>query len=229
MSEAVLEHVLLIPLLNRFDLRPGLSDKSVELLCQEKGLDPDFMVYVLNSYLYPQYNGTLNPGPEHVDLIAEYLHLTNHYYRHSQLPNVEVHLKSFIRNSGENPSLQIVLRFLNELGEEMEQQILRDERHLLPALREISKSLREGRRPAMIEFEEIDDLSRCEALVEDIMRVMVRHLKGDYDVNLCFAVLFSLSALKKDLACNNRLRERLFLLLSRGANATEPLTRSTHE
>ena len=38
---------------------------------------------------------------------------------------------------------------------------------------------------------------------------MVKHLSGDYDENLCYAVLFSICSLEKDIKQHNRIRYRI--------------------
>jgi regulator of cell morphogenesis and NO signaling len=40
---------------------------------------------------------------------------------------------------------------------------------------------------------------------------MVKHLSGDYDDNLCYAVLFAISSLEKDIKQHNRIRYRILV------------------
>ena len=41
--------------------------------------------------------------------------------------------------------------------------------------------------------------------------MFVIHLKGEYDVNLCHAVLVAIMTLQKDIKQNNRIRYRILL------------------
>ena len=52
MSEVVEEHPSLIPVINRFGIRLGLGDKSVKAICEEYRLDTDFLLTVINTFLY---------------------------------------------------------------------------------------------------------------------------------------------------------------------------------
>ena len=54
---------------------------------------------------------------------------------------------------------------------------------------------------------ESEDL--IEDKLNDLINMFVLHLKGNYDINLCQAVLISIMALKKDINQNNRLRYRI--------------------
>ena len=55
MSEVVEEHPSLIPVINRFGIRLGLGDLSIQTLCEEHGLDTDFLLVVINTFLNEEY------------------------------------------------------------------------------------------------------------------------------------------------------------------------------
>ena len=40
---------------------------------------------------------------------------------------------------------------------------------------------------------------------------MIKHLTGVYDENLCYAVLFAIDALGRDIRQHNRIRNRILL------------------
>ena len=48
-----------------------------------------------------------------------------------------------------------------------------------------------------------------EALLADLKSIMVKHLYGDYNENLCYAVIFAISSLEKDIKQHNRIRYRI--------------------
>ena len=47
--------------------------------------------------------------------------------------------------------------------------------------------------------------------LHDIKSVLVRHLRGTYDPNLCYAVLFAVSAFEKDMRLHERIRHRILI------------------
>ena len=55
-----------------------------------------------------------------------------------------------------------------------------------------------------------------EALLADLKSIMVKHLSGDYDENLCYAVLFSICSLEKDIKQHNRIRNRILRPIADG-------------
>ena len=48
-----------------------------------------------------------------------------------------------------------------------------------------------------------------EALLADLKSIMVKHLSGDYNEKLCYAVIFAISSLEKDIKQHNRIRYRI--------------------
>ena len=48
-----------------------------------------------------------------------------------------------------------------------------------------------------------------EALLSDLKGIMIKHLSGDYNENLCYAVIFGISSLEKDIKQHNRIRYRI--------------------
>lgn len=55
LSEVVEEHTSLIPVITRFGIRLGLGDKSVIQICDEYGIDTDFFLIMVNTFLNEEY------------------------------------------------------------------------------------------------------------------------------------------------------------------------------
>ena len=55
------------------------------------------------------------------------------------------------------------------------------------------------------------ELANIEEKLNDLINMFVIHLKGEYDVNLCHAVLVAIMTLQKDIKQNNRIRYRILL------------------
>ena len=94
------EHNELIPVLNRFGLRIGVSDKTVGDLCEEFQPNPDFILTVLNVYLDESYSPDASLPLFDAESIADYFRHTVENYIHDLVPNIEVHLNALIATSG---------------------------------------------------------------------------------------------------------------------------------
>ena len=53
--------------------------------------------------------------------------------------------------------------------------------------------------------------AEMEAKLHDLLYFFVVHLRGDYDSNLCMAVVSAVFSLEKDYSQNNRIRNRILL------------------
>ena len=58
-----------------------------------------------------------------------------------------------------------------------------------------------------------EDNDNIEDKLNDLINMFVIHLKGEYDVNLCHAVLVAIMTLQKDIKQNNRIKWFLLLLI----------------
>jgi regulator of cell morphogenesis and NO signaling len=127
--------------------------------------------------------------------------------------NIERHLGSFISMSTPgNPTLGLIGRFFSSFKEELIARIEKDDKIWFPYCMSLSKKL--GKEPAgTIDGLQITSEQRTEdtieALLADLKSIMVKHLSGDYDENLCYAVLFSICSLEKDIKQHNRIRYRI--------------------
>lgn len=216
LSHVVRKYVVILPMLNRFDIKLGLGEENVHAVCQDKGIDVDFFLHIANSFIDPTYLKRVRLTAVYPKLLADYLKKTNLFYIHAQVPNIEVHLRPFIMNSKENASLQLLERFLGEFKRELLSRIQYDNETLIPYFLKLSGQLGEEINQITLEkYEGKVLIDKSEGLISDIQDVMIKHLSGDFNDNLCYAVLFALSMIEKDLSSNNRLRQRIFFPMLR--------------
>ena len=212
MSEVVEAHTSLIPVLNRLGIRLGLKDKSIRQVCEEHQLDVDFLLVIINTFLNEEYFPEKRLKAFHLSQIIDYLNKTNHYYLRYQIPNIARHLELFIAQDGSaNKTLALIGRFFQSFKERLMAQIEKDEREWFPYC------LALGRQWATAVFMEDEeclgdveaDEENVEALLADLKSIMIKHLSGEYNENLCYAVLFAISSLEKDIKQHNRIRYRI--------------------
>lgn len=216
LSAAVEEAPSLIPVLNRFGIRLGLGDKSVREVCREYGLDTDFLLTVINTFLNEAYFPEKKLQTFHTSQIVDYLTKTNHYYLRYQLPNIERHLGLFLSQSAPgNQALAPIGRFFASFKDELVARIECDEKKWFPYCLSLSAGLERTIESGSCEALALDSPDefaaddRIEALLGDLKRIMIKHLSGDYNENLCYAVIFAVNSLEKDMKQQNRIRYRI--------------------
>lgn len=223
LSEGIFLDSSLIPVIYRFGIALGVGDKTVEEICEQKKLSTGFFLAIINTFLNASYI------PEDVEdifetkILLDYLEKTNDYYSRVQLPNIERHFKLLIERSPADNNLENIFTFFMEMKEDLECGIVSDHSDWFPKIRRqiedtiyVSDSvnvdienyfsmLPEGLGNAFLDFNNVEEK------LNDLASIFVVHLKGEYDRNLCMAVVNSIFHLRKDVNQNNRIRNRILL------------------
>ncbi|GAB6012045.1 LuxR C-terminal-related transcriptional regulator [Viscerimonas tarda] len=185
LSDLIAEYHFLVPVINRFGIKLGLEDKTVAHICTRYSLNEDFFLAILNTYLNEDFFPEKKLQKFDIILVTDYLRKTDMHYINAYLPNLEKHLNAFIAMS-DSGSKQ--LKLLNKLFAEF-------------------KSEFQNRMSGIEKYMEEDDLSYI--LLLDMKNILIKHISGTFNENLCYAVLFSVDSLQADLAKHNRIRDKI--------------------
>lgn len=210
LSEVVEENPSLIPVIHRFGIYLGLGDAQVGEICRKLNLDTDFFLTMINTFLNEDYFPEKKLQGFHISLIIDYLTKTNRYYRRHQLPNIERHLRSFISMSDpDNHSLELIGRIFDSFKDGLLKRIQKDEQEWFPYCVALSARQAKERLLPLAADGADESEDAIEALLTDMRHIMIKHLTGEYDENLCHAVIRSVSTLSRDIKQHNRIRYRI--------------------
>lgn len=180
LSQTLAQHHILIPIVNRFGIRLGVGDKTIESICKEKDLNLDFILTILNVYLDEDYVPKDKMAQFNLEPVASYFNETIQNYLQSLVPNIEKHLHAFIALSDStNSELHVLQKVFLQFKEELTQHLEKGLNHL-------------GDYP--------------HELLHDIKSILIKHVSGNFNQNLCYAVIFSVGSLESDLIIHNRIR-----------------------
>lgn len=208
LSAALEQYPTLIPLISRFGIRLGLGDKSVAAVCAEHGIDAGFMLALMNTYLFEEYFPEQKLKSFHVSQIVDYLSKTNAYYLHYQLPNIERHLRSLIASGGAgNKNLTLLGRFFTTFQQSLTEAIEYDTREWFPYCLALSNG--EAVCVDVPVVPQPEDEDPAVSQLRDLISIMVRHLGGEYNDNLAYAVIFAVGSIERDIRQHNRIRNRI--------------------
>ena len=183
LSKILAQHHILIPIVNRFGIRLGVGNKTIENICDEQDLNIDFILTIMNVYLDENYTPKNNLTQLDLETIANYFNETIKDYLQSLVPNIEKHLHAFIALSDpNNKELRILQKVFVQFKEELTQHLEKGLKHT-------------GAYP--------------HELLLDIKSILIKHVSGNFNQNLCYAVIFSIGSLESDLIIHNRLRNSI--------------------
>ncbi|MCH4155703.1 MAG: helix-turn-helix transcriptional regulator [Muribaculaceae bacterium] len=226
LSDIVLSDVSVITVLNRFDIFLGVGDKTVNEICREKRLDVNFLLAIINTNVSDEYFPETALKSFKASEIIEYLKKTNNYYLQFQIPNIERHFNSFINHSiNDNNNLELMRNFFLEVKRQLIDRINDDNSRWFPEILRLESSLKSSKlslNEVEISFDD-DGSDSIEDKLSDLISMLVRHLSGDYDLNLCLAVIVALVNIEKDIRQNNRIRNRILKPLTNALVAVNSL------
>ena len=183
MADVLARHNELIPVLNRFGIRIGVREKTIQKICLEHHLNPDLILTVLNVYLDDTYVPESSLTLFDAEPIADYFRHTVENYLHALVPNIEVHLNALIATAGtENKELDMLRMLFLKFKERMTNYLQKN-------------------------AEYSDDFP--DDLLHDLKNILIKHLSVEHNQNLSYAVIYSLHAFEKDLLAHNRLRNKV--------------------
>ncbi len=183
LAQVLAQHHILIPIVNRFGIRLGVGDKTIVSICDEHDINIDFILTIMNVYLDESYIFDSNLTQLELEPIATYFNETIQNYLQSLVPNIEKHLHAFIALSDpNNKELRVLQKVFFQFKEELTQHLEKGLKHT-------------GAYP--------------HELLRDIKSILIKHVSGNFNQNLCYAVIFSVGSLESDLIIHNRLRNSI--------------------
>ena len=205
LCEVIVDEPSVVPVINRFDIVLGVGDRTIKSICKEKGIDTSFFITILNAFIHESFflenvTGAFNAGD-----VVDYLRKTNNSYVRNQLPNIERHFAALISRSDSNNNLPLLFNFYREVKTEIERRIDSDNQWFdaIISAEQSNSEVSVAGNAVQAESDSIEDK------LSDLINMFVIHLRGDYDRNLCHAVLFAVISLEKDIRQNNRIRNRV--------------------
>lgn len=205
LCEVIVDEPSVVPVINRFDIVLGVGDRTIKSICKEKGIDTSFFITILNAFIHESFflenvTGAFNAGD-----VVDYLRKTNNSYLRNQLPNIERHFAALISRSDSNNNLPLLFNFYREVKTEIERRIDSDNQWFdaIISAEQSNSEVSVAGNAVQAESDSIEDE------LSDLINMFVIHLRGDYDRNLCHAVLFAVISLEKDIRQNNRIRNRV--------------------
>lgn len=205
LCEVIVDEPSVVPVINRFDIVLGVGDRTIKSICKEKGIDTSFFITILNAFIHESFflenvTGAFNAGD-----VVDYLRKTNNSYLRNQLPNIERHFAALISRSDSNNNLPLLFNFYREVKTEIERRIDSDNQWFdaIISAEQSNSEVSVAGNAVQAESDSIEDK------LSDLINMFVIHLRGDYDRNLCHAVLFAVISLEKDICQNNRILNRV--------------------
>ncbi|MFO7869358.1 MAG: hemerythrin domain-containing protein [Bacteroidales bacterium] len=210
----VREDCLILPVLNRFGIQPGLQDYTIEEICTTKNINIDFFLAIINTYLYPHYFPQKELTSFNPELIISYLLKTHEYYTEYMIPALDKSFQSLLDNTSSESDIHLIQKLYENFKHEFLAHNQSEEDSLFPYIKKmmLSPSIADGRLTHETfekEHLQIDDK------INDLKNLLLKYIQSDYDTNLYNEFICKLSILEKDSHDHSRIEDAILLPIAR--------------
>ncbi|MBN2486450.1 MAG: hemerythrin domain-containing protein [Bacteroidales bacterium] len=221
LADAIHENIFLLPVLNRFDIQLGFGNKTVEQLCAEKGVNMQFFLEIVNSFLDKDYfpQSELQSFP--IRLIIDYISRSHTFYLKYKLPQIEGLIVKLLENAepSNKKAYSLIRGFFEEYARELIVHIEKEEDFVHPYILAIddayNKNLVTPEIIMRVKQESInkyaDGHDNVEDKLFDLKNLIIRYLPPAADYTLSNAILYDLFRLERDLNDHARIEEKVLV------------------
>jgi regulator of cell morphogenesis and NO signaling len=208
----------LLPIVNRFGIRLGFGDQSLDDICLNHGINAGFFIEILNTYHDPDYF----PRERFLDfplpLIVDYLKKTHQYYYTFYIPEIEKQLNELIASAPGENNLSLLTRFYLKFKMELHEHLQYEDKFTFPyvlhlhAVAEHSDPLINSEflpEKSIIEFEETH--SNVDSKLLDLKNIIIKYLHADYDNDKCNSLITTLFNFEDDLRDHSRIEDKIMV------------------
>lgn len=201
----------LLPVINRFGIRPGFKDKTVAEVCDEKAIDSNFFLALINTYNNPDYfpeEELLSFSPL---LIIDYLRKTHEYYLNYFLPKLELLLGRLVgEHTGGNQDLKMIVTFYEKYKSELLLHIRDEEENVFPVMIDLyQKKGGENRKRKAISFKK--EHTNVEMKLSDLKNLIIKYLAPTYTDDDFNEFLSTLFRFEKDIIDHARIEDNILV------------------
>ncbi|MFK5857550.1 MAG: hemerythrin domain-containing protein [Bacteroidota bacterium] len=210
----------LIPVISRFDIMLGFGDGSIEVICNEKEINIDFFLTILNSFHDPQYLDKTYLQSFSVTILIDYLQKAHSYYLQNKIPEIE-YLIDEMATEGEvgDESHSLLQKFFEEYKTELVKHIEREEKRVYPYVIELENAVN-GNSFSSALLKQIEEYSitsyeaeheDVEEKLMDLKNILIKYLPSTSQQRIRYKLLKELALLEKDLHDHARMEDLILV------------------
>jgi len=209
LTSAIHSNYDLLPVINRFGILPGFRDKSIKVICEEKNINADFFLAIINTF----HNSDYFPEKELMSfspiLIIDYLKKTHQYYLDYTLPKLENILDNLLNGCPHYcDEMKMIEAFYKKYKNELLIHLQYEDTNVFPyVINLINTQNKSGY--SIHEFEK--EHTNIDEKLKDLQNLIIKYIEPSYNVNDCNDFLMSLNRFEKDLKDHARIEDKILV------------------
>jgi len=216
LADLIHHNYLLLPVVNRFGIRLGFKDKTIEDICLEKNIDIHFFLAIINAFHNHNYFPETELRSFSSSLIVDYLRKSHQDFKRVSLPKIELLLDRLVKNS-QSEDLKVIQRFYSQYKKELLDHIKDEEENAFPYVLELQKAYNQPNIPlsAKISSYSIQSFEKEHTNVDeklfDLKNIIIKYLEPNYANIDCNEFLFELFQFERDLTDHARIEDNILV------------------
>ena len=206
----------LLPVINRFGIKLGFGDLTVEQVCKQNNINQDFFIQIINTFSFEEYFPEEHLIEFTIKEIVNFLLKSHNFFLEYRLAKMEQILKEILKKTDkkDNFKIEILQKFFAEFQKELFEHIRYEEKEIFPYILKINLLHKQE----ITEFNTdlfIDDYFKqhcgVENKISDMKKIFIKYLPHSADNFLAFEFIELISDFEKDLEKHQRIEERVLL------------------
>jgi regulator of cell morphogenesis and NO signaling len=217
LAAIVTDNYHLLPVINRFGIRLGFGDSTIEEICASHNINVAFFLDIINAFHHQEYfpeSEFLSFSPV---LIVDYLRRTHQYYLGWVIPKMERQLEELmISSERQDKNLMLITFFFRKYKSELLAHIQDEEDSVFPYVLRVAEAYEKGGKlseadlkKSILTYEK--EHSDVDEKLADLKSLVVKFLHADYNDNLCNDFLITLFRFERDLIDHARIEDKILV------------------
>lgn len=218
MADMIHQNYHLLTIINRFGIKLGFGDKTIESVCREYGINLDFFLDIVNAFHDEDYFPQSHLQSFSVQLIVDFLIKTHDYYHQVKIPEIEGMIDDMIQHCyQEKEKIGLLQKFFKDYKEELKTHTDYEENVVFPYALKIEENYNDPRPGADFRrqfgdysmehyLQEHDDV---ETKLFELKNIIIKYLPPPKSNYHCNKVLYELFQLERDLNDHSRIEEKV--------------------
>jgi len=210
----------LVPVINRFGIHLGFGDGTIGEICEDKAVNTEFFLTIINTYHDAQYFPKKHLQSFHSATLIEYLRKAHQFYLEQKIPEIKNLICKLKEESGQKKNTyQLAVNFVKEYEEEFTRHIDREEEVVYPYVYELEKAIKNGKASkalldqmksySIMDYE--DEHDNVEEKLYDLKNLIIKYLPAPKNELTSYKILLELFELEKDLREHARIEDMILV------------------
>jgi len=218
MADVVHLNYLLVPVMNRFGIKLGFGDQSIDEVCEKQNINVEFFLEIINASHDKNYFPKKQLKGFPIKLIVDYLRTSHYDYTRQKLPFIAKNISDLTSSQQSAQTTLLLLQtFFNEYQKDLLTHTGYEDKMIFPYVLEVEKAFLEKKADSELLLKIKDHFinkyaanhTNLENKLYDLKNLIIKYLTPIGNSVLYDSVLFELFKLENDLHEHARIEDKV--------------------